>query len=115
MNTRIKTIGPGVEAEALAGLTVIQWDARSNTGSIQYQSEWNYRLSGTETYFGLPESDGSLREDMQTAMSRTYMIPDVVNGGTKQMSGVDVALFLKVHFDALHNEQRAPAAPPEVP
>lgn len=108
-NTRIRTIAPGIEAEALAPETIIQWNAAAGTGSITYASAWHYREANTTNYFGLPEPDGALREDMAGALARAYEVPDPVNGGTKIVSGVDVMLFLKAHFNGLHNEQRGGA------
>lgn len=102
MNTRIKQVSPNVEAEALAQTTVLQWNFRHpEQTSVQFRSEWHYRVVGTEEYFGQPDPDGVV----------SLYIGDILTLGPDPNGTTPEAVmgYLKWLFDKAHNVQRAEA------
>lgn len=100
-NTRFKNINESVEGEALAQNTILSWDFRNVlNSSVTFKSEWHYRITGTENYFGLPEPDGSVRISLEEILA---FGPDA-NGTTPEA----VMFYLKWLFDQAHNAKRGP-------
>lgn len=104
-NARISTVNPSTESEVLAPQIVISWDPQNNDGQIVFSCQRYYRTTGSENYFGVPESDGALSISLGELMQRTVS----VDSGGSVMVDIPMTQLMdavKVLFDQLYNEMR---------
>lgn len=107
--SRISEVTPvALVREAVAPRTEINWDPLSNTGLVRFEIADIVTVKDTGELVGLePRADNNV-----VAIDITEIFGMTLTTPYGDVSGAQVAAYIKVLFDQLYTE-RFPAAPPE--
>ena len=107
MNPLITPINEHVQSETLAPRTTINWEPKTNTGSITYECSEYYQMVADGTYFGQPVPAGSISVSLEEVMQEVVDV-EVAPGVFQPVPMLLVAGAIKAHYKKHMTRIRAP-------